>query len=913
MAARRVKSEVYTFIVTEGGTVEDAVARAWGGERSVTLTRATVEGWVAKWQAKDRLHVDFAAEAAALGHKLLRLRREVRPLDRRWPAARNAAVCRAVEEITGRQRRTWQRARRATHEPQIEAIAALLLEGRAAAAAGGGGGGVGDSTAAAVDEEEVLIELGGGKGLLSRVVAHIDANTTVVTVDRRAPSIAATFADHDGAADAVVDVPAGVAAAATDAAAPGAESAGDARVTRVVQDIRDVRLASIARRLGQPAARRLAVTGKHLCGDASDWAVQCCTAEDGSAAALRTVVLVPCCHPQLSDALTAPFMGGLLAQLTLVERRLLCRLIEDAKLLRAQGAGSARKQAAGGGGAVKRWGTLISTLGDAANDADLDVRDLTARWARQRARLLGFGRVARRVVEEDRMRALEARGFACTLVEITPTALTPDNLAIVARRDDGTSGGPSSQLPLASTATATARPELVTRGIVLLLSTRTHSALTRAAEFFLELRDAALIAAAAAAASSRNDDAQDAEHALGEEVETVWVDNALGALIVVGEPARLRSALAAKQSAAAIVLAPPMLQQSLAFTAFAPTLEAIVEGAIAAGSAHFPLRVRALPRSLERTIARLICDGSCASEPCVHLSTSAPAALLEVILLGDAALGGSVAKSDAAAGAVSADARDGARAFAWALTPVAAKVQAAAASTESGAHGARSAHHQLERRLAESAMRTIWVGDGGGSIGPSLAAAACAAFAGVCLVVADTSDREEAMAAWARAAFPRLTHLVRGECGKALSAEDTGDVEVAGCAANLVLCDAGRDFRDSIDLFVRLADAGCIADGARVWATMRQKQRKGAAAQSRRDAALLRELGSRLGSAIIGSAPDVTKSTRFSCFEAHHQLSDRAWERSVHMCFGGSGSGGADGSRGCGCGCVHTKSSIVAV
>ena len=846
--SRSVKSEVYAFVVLNGGSIDKAVKKAWGGERCIKLDRGVIESWAEKWSAKCREHVDFDDAAGSLGRKLLSLRSELRDVERRWPSLRNAEVCCAFEEITGLQRRTWQRARRATHEPQIAAITALLLDGRSKSAGG--------PYACA---HEFVVELGGGKGLLSRVLASVNSRVRVVTVDRRAPAIGATFAEHDDEGEA------------------GADAAGDApRVTRVISDIREVDLVDVSRRFGQ-RSRSVTVVGKHLCADASDWAVECIAracggrgegvATDADAAApelVSAVVLVPCCHPQLrtpavdgsADGRAELDSGRLLARLSSCEHRLLCRLIEDAKLLRAQSSSSARKQA-NGGGPVARWLPLLRTL-DAFEGVD-DAHS-TPSWEVHRSQLLGFGRIARRVIEEDRMRSLEDCGFVCTLAEIAPAALTPDNFAIVARRPgDGHTTPPTP-------------PTIVPSGLVLLLSSRTHSALIRAAEFMLELRDAALRSPAPDKKLETPD-----EHALGRALHGAWVDNSLGVVILVGATAELERALQLRGTAAAKVLAPPLLQQTLRFSAFASSLDEIVRQATAAG--QFPLRVRALPRSLERQLTMRICDGSCACEPCSHLSTSAPVALLEVTALDDTSL-----HTGAECGA------DGERAFAWALTPVAQRARARATP----AHKPNTRplpHHQLARRLDESAMRTLWVSDGGGSIGAVQAAATCAAFAGTCLAVADTVDRADAMAIWARATFPSAKRVV------CLSGSTASVAECAGCLAGVVFCDAGRDFGDCIDMLLGLAAAQCIAAGARIWSTMRQPQRKGAAAQSRRDAALLRTLGDRLGGSYPRgvSAPDATQggaplppdtAARFTCIEVHHQMSDRPWERTVKMCFG---------------------------
>ena len=861
--SRSVKSEVYAFIVRDGGSIDDAVDNAWGDDRCTKLDRAVIESWAAKWSTKRREHVDFDDEAGSLGRKLLSLRSELRDVERRWPSLRVSEVCCAFEEITGLQRRTWQRARRATHEPQIAAITALLLDSRSQSAAAGG---------PYAGAHEFVVELGGGKGLLSRVIARVDSSVSVVTVDRRAPAIGATFAEHDDVGEAEAGV-------AGDADAP--------RVTRVVNDIRDVDLVDVSRRFGQ-RSRSVTVVGKHLCADASDWAVECIAracggrGEDVATGAGATapelvsaVVLVPCCHPQLS----APAAGGtveldsrrLLARLSSCEHRLLCRLIEDAKLLRAQSSSSARKQASGGG-AVARWLPLLRSL-DAYECADGTHPQPS--WEVRRAQLLGFGRIARRVIEEDRMRSLEDCGFACTLTEIAPAALTPDNFAIVARRPaDGH-----------TVALAPTPPKIVSSGLVLLLSSRTHSALIRAAEFMLELRDAALRSPGTDKKMCTSD-----EYALGRALHGAWVDNSLGAVIVVGAVMELKRALQLRGTAAAQVLAPPLLQQTLRFSAFASSLEEIVHHAMAAG--NFPLRVRALPRSLERQLTTRICDGSCACNPCSHLSTSAPIALLEVTALDDTSL-----HTGKECGA------DGARAFAWAITPVALRASGRATLAQK-VNPRPSPHHQLTRRLAESAMRTLWVGGGGGSIGAVQAAATCAAFAGTCLVVADTVDRTDAMAIWARTTFPSAQRVV------SLSGNAAAVAESAGCLAGVVFCDAGRDFGDSIDILLGLATAKCIAAGARIWSTMRQPQRKGAAAQSRRDTALLRAIGDRLGGSYPRGAPapgttqgggllPLNAAACFTCIEAHHQMSDRPWERTVQMCFGSD--------------CAHVAARVVAV
>ena len=324
-------------------------------------------------------------------------------------AAHRAAV--AFERLVGGEdapRTTWYSAgKRHLHQPQLEALARLVAP-------------MAESSDDPRDER-VVLELGAGQALLGRLVSRI-TSAPLVAVDRRDTGDAPRSSHDDGHEDEK-----------DDASAPDAESDPPTpKMTRVVVDLTrcaydellaDANLAP--HHLNDADAPPSAVVvAKHLCAGATDAAVRLVV--DGATrrpgrAAVASVALAPCCHPQIRRD---EYSGA----------EWLERAWRDAgnrigAVSSALGPAGFARVLALVGVTKERAGASAETLARYHGKSLGALTEICGGFPRLRR----LGRIARRALEHGRAEALRAGGFpdarVCRYVD---AATSPDNLVIVA-------------------------------------------------------------------------------------------------------------------------------------------------------------------------------------------------------------------------------------------------------------------------------------------------------------------------------------------------------------------------------------------------------------------------------------------------------------------------------------------------
>ena len=324
-------------------------------------------------------------------------------------AAHRAAV--AFERLVGGEdapRTTWYSAgKRHLHQPQLEALARLVAP-------------MAESSDDPRDER-VVLELGAGQALLGRLVSRI-TSAPLVAVDRRDTGDAPRSSHDDGHEDEK-----------DDASAPAAESDPPTpKMTRVVVDLTrcaydellaDANLAP--HHLNDAdAPPSTVVVAKHLCAGATDAAVRLVV--DGATrrpgrAAVASVALAPCCHPQIRRD---EYSGA--EWLERAWRDAGNRIGADSSALGP--AGFARVLALVGV-TKERAGASAETLARYHGKSLGALTEICGGFPRLRR----LGRIARRALEHGRAEALRAGGFpdarVCRYVD---AATSPDNLVIVA-------------------------------------------------------------------------------------------------------------------------------------------------------------------------------------------------------------------------------------------------------------------------------------------------------------------------------------------------------------------------------------------------------------------------------------------------------------------------------------------------
>jgi len=251
--------------------------------------------------------------------------------------APHAAAAKAFAAATAKHRRTFQTTNRATHQLQIESLASLV-ERRGLLA------------------DHRIVELGAGKGLLGGVLAALSDTKAVALDRRRAPTT--TYND-----------------------------------AHIVADVEKCDIEAV---VGATSGEKILLLAKHLCGSASDAAVRAAVKLGPRRASL---VLAPCCHPQISWETYAGrawleghgIDGSAFGVLRDVVRATRAPRPEDRLFLRSGDRGT------------------------------LDARE---------SRRVGV--VARRAIEEGRRRALVDAGFAVQVVRYAPFEVTPDRFVLIA-------------------------------------------------------------------------------------------------------------------------------------------------------------------------------------------------------------------------------------------------------------------------------------------------------------------------------------------------------------------------------------------------------------------------------------------------------------------------------------------------
>lgn len=234
-----------------------------------------------------------------------------------------------------------------------------------------------------------VVDLGAGKALLTRTVYEaLERRVAVIALDCRRETQRDRFYD------------------------PPPAECGAAAYTRVVGDVAD--LAQIKLPLPSAAHGGVIALAKHLCGGATDASLHA-LCEQPLAAFVGACCIAPCCHQKArADEYCNP------------------------SYLAAAGFGAdPRVRTRRGVPSANEFKTLqmlvqISKAAHAADFAKYEksnfLRVLGFRWCHR------LGRLARRLLEEGRLRHLRAAGFDAHLVRYCDAAVTPDNLAIIATR-----------------------------------------------------------------------------------------------------------------------------------------------------------------------------------------------------------------------------------------------------------------------------------------------------------------------------------------------------------------------------------------------------------------------------------------------------------------------------------------------
>ena len=245
--------------------------------------------------------------------------------------------------------------------------------------------------------QAMVIDLGAGKALLTRAVYEaLGRRVAVVALDCRRESKRDRFYDPPEV---------------TTDSSPSTE-APVARYTRIVGDVSD--LASLGMPVPEAARGGVIALAKHLCGGATDGSLRAlCTAP------LRSFVgaccIAPCCHQKTKphEYCNPDFLAAAGFGVGAHERN--CRSVVSARDFHRL--------------------TMLIQISKAA-----DEKDFATYRKSKFLQVLGFrrccalGRLARRLLEEGRLRQLRAHGFDAHLVRYCDATTAPDNLAIIATR-----------------------------------------------------------------------------------------------------------------------------------------------------------------------------------------------------------------------------------------------------------------------------------------------------------------------------------------------------------------------------------------------------------------------------------------------------------------------------------------------
>ena len=286
-----------------------------------------------------------------------------------------------------------------------------------------------DRTADVADAKPpVYVELGAGRGYLSHFLVDAYGPNDLVLVERRAYRFKAERNIRGGGEEV---------GTSGDGSAPASSSPGT-KVERLRVDIKDLRMSGVAAVDGRDAV----ITGKHLCGSATDLALRCCLADtngrDGdepssasSTCRVTGVALATCCHHRCEwrSYVNKPFM-----------RKLGFARDDFPRLARMSS--WACDGAAPGVGSVKRPRSFAGeepTTADATEAADehgqppvedVDDGDMS------KAEKYEIGGMVKTLIDVGRVEWLQRRGLHGRLVGYVDTEVSPENRLIVVSRGE---------------------------------------------------------------------------------------------------------------------------------------------------------------------------------------------------------------------------------------------------------------------------------------------------------------------------------------------------------------------------------------------------------------------------------------------------------------------------------------------
>ena len=270
------------------------------------------------------------------------------------------------------------------------------------------------------------VELGAGRGYLSHFLMDAYGPNDLVLVERRAYRFKAERNIRGGTS--VGGGRAGTSGdGSTPASVPGASPG--TKVERLRVDIKDLDIAGVEAVKG----RDVVVTGKHLCGSATDLALRCCLANtnggcDGdksSSAACRVtgVALATCCHhrSEWRSYVNKPFLRDL-------------GFGRDDFPRLARMSSWACDGAAPGVGSVKR---PRSPAGDVDADEHQQPIEEADDGEMSKAEKHEIGGMIKTLIDVGRLRWLNERGLSGRLVGYVDTGVSPENRLIVVSRGEG--------------------------------------------------------------------------------------------------------------------------------------------------------------------------------------------------------------------------------------------------------------------------------------------------------------------------------------------------------------------------------------------------------------------------------------------------------------------------------------------
>ena len=270
------------------------------------------------------------------------------------------------------------------------------------------------------------VELGAGRGYLSHFLMDAYGPNDLVLVERRAYRFKAERNIRGG-----TSVGGGRAGTSGDGSAPASAPGASpgTKVERLRVDIKDLDIAGVEAVKG----RDVVVTGKHLCGSATDLALRCCLANtnggcDGdksSAAACRVtgVALATCCHhrSEWRSYVNKPFLRDL-------------GFGRDDFPRLARMSSWACDGAAPGVGSVKR---PRSPAGDVDVDEHQQPIEEADDGEMSKAEKHEIGGMIKTLIDVGRLRWLNERGLSGRLVGYVETGVSPENRLIVVSCGEG--------------------------------------------------------------------------------------------------------------------------------------------------------------------------------------------------------------------------------------------------------------------------------------------------------------------------------------------------------------------------------------------------------------------------------------------------------------------------------------------